>query len=106
MVKCLEQKDLEQKQKQRKKDGNYINHKTTNRGDTITHMRKETDENVLAINTIKTKWWSTPLESDQRDPSLLKMIDLRPQSQGSRVSRPRIVLHQRVLGLPQLRIHH
>jgi len=38
MVTCLEQEDLEQKQKQRKKDGNYINHKATNRGDTITHM--------------------------------------------------------------------
>ena len=41
MVMGLEQEDLEQKQKQRKKDGNYINHKATNRGDTITHMRKE-----------------------------------------------------------------
>jgi len=41
MVMGLEQEDLEQKQKQRKKDGNYINHKVTNRGNTITHMRKE-----------------------------------------------------------------
>ena len=41
MVKCLEQEDLEQKQKQTKKDENYINHKATNRGNTMAHMCKE-----------------------------------------------------------------
>ena len=41
MVMCLEQEDLEQKQKQRKEDGNCINHKVTNRGDKITHMHRE-----------------------------------------------------------------
>jgi len=41
MVTCLEQEDLEQKQKQTEKDENYINYKATNRGDTITHACEE-----------------------------------------------------------------
>jgi len=60
MVTCIEQKDLEQKQKQRKKDENYINHKATNRGDTITYMyvrrggrecaNYQHDQNKMAVN--------------------------------------------------------
>ena len=49
---------------------------------------------------------STPPESDQGNSRLLKVVDLRPESDGRGIGGPGVVLSQRVLGLPQLRIHH
>ena len=67
-----------------------------------TDRQTDRQKNTRDINMVRKKSALTPLESDEGDPRLLKVIDLRPESDSSRVRRPRIVLRQRVLGLPQL----
>ena len=51
------------------------------------------------INIAELRSNFAPLESDQGNPGLLKVVNLCPQSDGCRVGGPGIVLGQCVLGL-------
>jgi hypothetical protein len=66
----------------------------------------ETNEEARAVETFEKISSSASFEADQGSPRLLKVIHLRPKSQGGRVGRPRSVLHQPIPGLPQLAINH
>jgi len=66
---------------------------TQNNKDEIDEKMIHTDRHeIVNPNTTKLRSMFTPLESNQRNPGLLKVVDLRPQSDGHRVSGPHVIL--------------